>query len=82
MIIDLYWAREERALEETERKYGGYCRSIARNILKNPDDTDDFGNTRYKEVSVPLGEKVYTIQFTDEGPKYLSIELLRQTDGS
>lgn len=45
-------------------------------------EPDDFGNTRYEEVSVPLGEKVYTIQFTDEGPKYLSIELLRQTDGS
>ena len=24
-IIDLYWAREERAIEETTRKYGGYC---------------------------------------------------------
>lgn len=33
-IIDLYWAREEQALTETERKYGGYCRTIARNILK------------------------------------------------
>ena len=28
-IIDLYWAREERALSETDAKYGGYCRSIA-----------------------------------------------------
>ena len=34
-IIDLYWAREERALSETDTKYGGYCRSIAHNILKN-----------------------------------------------
>jgi RNA polymerase sigma factor (sigma-70 family) len=40
-IVDLYWAREERAIAETERKYGGYCRSIARNILKNPEDTDE-----------------------------------------
>ena len=34
-IIDLYWAREERALSETDTKYGGYCRSIAHNILRN-----------------------------------------------
>ena len=25
VIIDLYWAREERALSETDTKYGGYC---------------------------------------------------------
>ena len=33
-IIDLYFAREERAIAETGKKYGGYCRTIARNILK------------------------------------------------
>ena len=32
-ILDLYFAREERAIAETGKKYGGYCRSIAFNIL-------------------------------------------------
>lgn len=40
-IIDLYWARSEQALHETELKYGAYCRAIARNILKNPEDTEE-----------------------------------------
>lgn len=40
-IIDLYWARSEQALSETELKYGSYCRTIARNILKSPEDTDE-----------------------------------------
>ena len=40
-IVDLYWARSEQAIAETERKYGGYCRAIARNILKNEEDTDE-----------------------------------------
>ena len=40
-IIDLYWAREERALSETDAKYGGYCRSIAHNILRNREDTEE-----------------------------------------
>ena len=40
-IIDLYWAREERALSETDTKYGGYCRSIAHNILQNREDTEE-----------------------------------------
>ena len=40
-IIALYWAREERALSETDAKYGGYCRSIAHNILKNREDSEE-----------------------------------------
>lgn len=40
-IIDLYWAREEQALTETERKYGGYCRTIAQNILKIHEDAEE-----------------------------------------
>lgn len=40
-IIDLYWAREEQALSETECKYGGYCRTIARGILHSPEDAEE-----------------------------------------
>ena len=40
-IIDLYWARNEQALSETDRKYGQYCRTIALNILKDRRDSDE-----------------------------------------
>ena len=40
-IIDLYWARKEQALAETDAKYGSYCRAIARNILRNFEDTEE-----------------------------------------
>lgn len=43
-IIALFWAREERALEETAHKYGSYCRSIAYNILCNREDTEECVN--------------------------------------
>ena len=46
-IIDLYWARSEEAVAQTARKYGGYCRRIARNILFNPEDTDECVNDTY-----------------------------------
>ena len=46
-IIDLYWARDERAVEETERKYGGYCRSISYHILKNRQDAEECVNDAY-----------------------------------
>ena len=32
-IIDLYFNRNERAIKETDIKYGRYCKKIAGNIL-------------------------------------------------
>ncbi len=40
-IVRLYFERSDRAIAETERKYGAYCRSIARNILQNEEDADE-----------------------------------------
>lgn len=34
-IVDLYWQRSDRAISETDRKYGWYCHSIAYNFVKN-----------------------------------------------
>ena len=46
-IVALYWAREERALEETDRKYGSYCRTISNNILRNREDAEECVNDTY-----------------------------------
>lgn len=43
-IIDLYWTRSERAIAETAKKYGGYCRSIALRILGNAQDSEECVN--------------------------------------
>ena len=40
-IIDLYWERNERAIEETDRKYGNYCYTVADNILLNREDSEE-----------------------------------------
>ena len=40
-IIDLYFARNETAITETDQKYGTYCRSIAWNILQNHEDSEE-----------------------------------------
>ena len=49
-IVALFFAREERAITETDRKYGGYCRAVAYNILKNKDDTDECVNDTYMQA--------------------------------
>ncbi|MCM1027938.1 MAG: sigma-70 family RNA polymerase sigma factor [Roseburia sp.] len=43
-IIDLYWARDERAIGETQERYGGYCYSIAWHILYDKGDADECVN--------------------------------------
>lgn len=43
-IIDLYWRRSDAAIEETARKYGGYCHTIAYNILENFEDSEECVN--------------------------------------
>ena len=40
-IIDLYFARSEDAIVQTDAKYGAYCRAIAMNILKSREDSDE-----------------------------------------
>ena len=43
-IVELYWARKESAIAETEVKYGSYCFSIAQNILQDTDDAQESVN--------------------------------------
>ena len=43
-IIDLYWARDERALEHTNLKYGKLCRTVAFNILHSMEDAEECVN--------------------------------------
>lgn len=43
-IIDLFWERDENAIAETADKYGGYCYSIAYNILCNREDAEECVN--------------------------------------
>ena len=40
-IIDLYWKRDEKAIEETDRKYGNYCYTVADNILGSREDSEE-----------------------------------------
>ena len=46
-IVALYWARNERAIAETEQKYGAYCRSVAFHILRNGEDSGECVNDAY-----------------------------------
>ena len=46
-IIELYFARDEQAIKETDAKYGKLCHSIAYNILNNNEDSEECVNDTY-----------------------------------
>ena len=46
-ILDLYFARDERAVVETDRKYGGYCFTLANSILHNEQDAEETVSDTY-----------------------------------
>ena len=46
-IVALYWQRDERAIVETDAKYGSYCMKISQNILSDRADSEENVNDAY-----------------------------------
>lgn len=46
-IIQLYFARNEQAVQETDRKYGRYCFTLADAILHNTQDSEETVSDTY-----------------------------------
>ncbi len=49
-IIELYFARNEQAIRETDNKYGKLCLHISKNILSNTQDAEECVNDTYLAV--------------------------------
>lgn len=47
MIIDLYWARSEDAISETDKKYGRFCYGLSFNILGDSLDAEECVSDTY-----------------------------------
>lgn len=54
-ILNMFWERDERALETVAERYGRYCWSVAYGILKNREESDDCVNETYLKLweSIP-----------------------------
>ena len=54
-IIELYNARDERAITETQQKYGQYCTAVSMNILHSYPDAEECVSDTYLQTwrSIP-----------------------------
>ena len=80
-IIELYFARKERAIEETDRKYGAYCKTIAWRILQNISDAEECVNDTWLRVwnAVPPQRPNVFRQFLAKITRNLSLDRWRMT---
>ncbi len=46
-IIELFFERSEKAIEESEKKYGRYCHSVAYSVLASKEDAEEVVNDTY-----------------------------------
>lgn len=49
-ILDLYFARDQEAIRETDKKYGDYCRGISFRILGSHGDADECVNDTWLQT--------------------------------
>ena len=79
-IIALYLARDEAAIEATQRIYGGYCLSVAMNILDSPADAEECVNDTYLKTwnSIPPQTPSVLRLFLGKITRNLAIDRYRQ----
>lgn len=79
-IVALYFARSEQAIQETERKFGGYCYSIAKNILTDREDAEECVSDTYLAAwnTIPPKHPRLLGAFLGRITRYISIDRWRK----
>ena len=80
VIVDLYWARDEAAISQTEQKYGPYLTKIAYNILANIEDSRESVNDTYLGAwdSMPPHKPAALSAYLAKITRRISIDILRR----
>ena len=79
-IMDLYWARSEKAISETAARYGSYCYAIAYNILSNREDSEESVNDTYLAAWINMPPKRPSLlgAFLGKLTRYISLDRWKQ----
>ncbi len=80
MILDLFFKRSEQAIVETDRKFGGYCYSIAYNILANREDSEESVSDTYMAAwnTIPPRRPKFFSAFLGKLTRHISIDRWRK----
>ena len=78
-IIDLYFARNEQAIAETDKSYGKACMQVSMNILQSRPDAEECVNDTYLKTwnSIPPTKPHSLCAFVCRIARNLSLNRLR-----
>lgn len=81
-ILDLYFARDEGAIEATAQKYGAYCSAVARNILDDPQAAEECLNDTWLRCwnAIPPQRPLSLKSFAGRIARNLALTRLRARD--
>ena len=77
-IIDLYWARKETAIEETDKAYGRNLFSLSKRILQNQQDAEENVSDTYMRAweTIPPQRPQYFQAFLMRICRHLALDKL------
>ena len=80
-IVDLYWARSEHAIRETDEKYGRLLQSISYSLLSSREDAEECVNDTYMEAwqRMPEDRPIYLGAYLSKIIRCLSVDRFRAT---
>lgn len=78
-IVDLYWSRNEKAIDATEQKYGRMLRSLSFSCLSNREDAEECVNDTYLAAwqSMPTDRPAYLGAYLSKITRRISIDRFR-----
>lgn len=79
-IVELYWQRNEKAISETENKYGPYLFKIAHNILADREDSLESVNDTYLKAweSMPPNKPNRLPTYLGRLTRFVAIDRVRR----
>ena len=79
-IIALYYQRNEKAIEESSRKYNRYCQAIAFRILENQEDAEECVLDTWMKAwnSIPPDKPISLAAYFGTITRHLSLDYLKR----
>ena len=79
-IVDLYWARDERAIDESDKKYGRMLSSLSFSLLSSREDAEECVNDTYLDAwrAMPVARPEFLGAFLSKITRRISIDRFRE----
>lgn len=78
-IVDLYWARNEAAIKESDVKYGRMLHSLSYSLLSSREDAEECVNDTYLDAwqAMPTARPLYLGAFLSKITRRISVDRWR-----